>query len=168
MCSRLTTEARAPQSCFMVPGEGAAGRAKALLGWVGRQGKTAAQLPHSSQPSRGRVLLAAGRGAALSLPCQAEFSWLFQRKAPISQAEGWSTGCWRGSVSCASLALKKPILASAVLTGLQGDFLLADLLTAFSTEVSTQLFRLLLYAFCIAWQAALLLYCVESQFFQFT
>lgn len=55
MCSRLTTEARAPQSCFMVPGEGAAGRAKALLGWVGRQGKTVAQLPHSSQPSQGRV-----------------------------------------------------------------------------------------------------------------
>lgn len=34
--------------------------------------------------------------------CQDEFSWLFQRKALILQAEGWSTGCWRGSARCAS------------------------------------------------------------------
>lgn len=53
MCSRLATEAGAHQSCFMVPGEEAAGRKKALLGWVGSWCKTVAKLPHSSQPSWG-------------------------------------------------------------------------------------------------------------------
>lgn len=73
---------QAHQSCFMVPGQ-EAGRAKSLLGWVGSRCKTVSELPHSSQLSWGRALLAAGWGADLSLPCQDEFSWLFQRKSPI-------------------------------------------------------------------------------------
>lgn len=136
-----------------------AGQKHCWDGW-----EVGAKLPHSSQPSWGRALLAAGWGADFSLPCQAEFSWLFQRKALILQAEGWSTGCWRGSASCASPALNPG--QYCISWAAERPFA-CQLLTVFSTEVSTQLFRLLLYAFCIAWQAQLL-YCVESHFFQFT
>lgn len=110
MCSRLATEAGAHQSCFMVPGDEAAGRANALMEWVGSQCKTMAKLPHSSQPSEAGHCWQQDEELTFSFPAKmnsADFSkgryQFYRLRAEAQVAEGawlavhhqpWASPSW--------------------------------------------------------------------------